>query len=83
MTNRVAKTLDSDYREIIERIRGREVVNVEETRVKVNGRQYWIWIFITLKETLVVIKDSRGSNVPKEILGEGFKRIIVTDGWKA
>jgi hypothetical protein len=40
MTNRVAKTLDSDYTAIIERIRGREVVNVDETRVKVNGRQY-------------------------------------------
>jgi hypothetical protein len=58
-------------------------VNVDETGVKVNGRQYWIWIFITPKETLAVIKDSKGSNVPKEILGEGFKGIIVTDGWKA
>jgi transposase-like protein len=75
--------LDSDYREIIERIRGREVVNVKETGVKVNGRRYWIWVFITLKETLEVIRDSRGSNIPKEILGEGFKRIIVTDEWKA
>jgi transposase len=37
MTNRVAKTLDSDYREIIERIRDRKVVNVDETGVKVNG----------------------------------------------
>jgi hypothetical protein len=30
-----------------------------------------------------VIKDSRGSNVPKEVLGESFKGIIVTDEWKA
>jgi hypothetical protein len=37
-------------------------------------------IYYSKKKMLVVIKDSRGNDVPKETLGEDFQGIIVTDG---
>lgn len=82
ITNRTAQALSLDWRKILKRLRRRKAVNVDETGIKVNGRQYWIWIFTTNKETLVAIRKSRGVDVPKEILGKNFKGIIVTDGWR-
>jgi hypothetical protein len=59
MTNRVAKTLGSDSREIIERIRSKEVVNVDKTGIKVNKSSIG-YRDLLFKKMLVVIKDSRG-----------------------
>ena len=81
ITNRTAQAL-SLWIKIAKRLRKRKAVNVDETGIKVNGKKYWIWIFTTKKETLVAIRKSRGCDVPKEILGENFKGIIISDGWR-
>ena len=68
---------------ILRRIRSAEVVYVDETGARVDGRRYWIWVFTTLTDTLVAIRKSRGKKVLKEVLGDDFKGVIVCDGWKS
>jgi len=80
---RAAMWLRPEYKRILQRIRTADVVYTDETGLKVDGRQYWIWVFTTMAETLVAIRKSRGKKVLKEILGEGFKGFIVCDGWKS
>jgi transposase len=83
VTRRVAWWLRPEYMRILRRIRSAEVVYVDETGARVDGRRYWIWVFTTLTDTLVAIRKSRGKKVLKEVLGKDFRGVIVCDGWKS
>src|SRR5699024_11572138 len=60
-----------------------DVVHVDETGIKRDGEQAWIWTFTTENHTLYAVRESRGSDVPAEVLGEDFAGTDVCDGWKA
>jgi len=81
--SRVAYWLRPEYDRIQQRIRHAETVYTDETGIKVDGKQHWIWAFTTDSETLVAIRRSRGKKVLTEILGEDFKGTLVCDGWKS
>jgi transposase len=83
ITRRVACWLRPEYDRIQQRIRRAEAVYTDETGIKVDGKQHWIWAFTTDSETLVAIRRSRGKKVLREILGEDFKGTLVCDGWKS
>ena len=83
ITRRVSGWLRPEYMRILRRIRSAPVVYVDETGVKVDGVLHWMWVFTTGCETLNVVRKSRGKKVLEEILGTGFKGVIVCDGWRA
>jgi transposase len=83
VTNRVALWLRPEYERIHERIRFAPVVYVDETGARVDGRRYWIWVFTTSTDTLIVVRRSRGKRVLEEVLGKGYRGVIVCDGWKS
>ena len=83
ITRRVAGWLRPEYARIQRRIRAADVVYVDETGVKVDGVLHWMWVFTTGCDTLMVVRKSRGKRVLEEILGTGFKGVIVCDGWRA
>lgn len=83
VTRRVSDALRGEYEGIKERIRKVKVVYVDETGIRVNGRRYWIWVFTTNRDTLVVVRHSRGKKVLKEVLGRKFRGIIVCDGHRS
>jgi hypothetical protein len=59
-------------------------VHIDETGIKINGEKYWLWIFRTNDNyVLVVIRKSRGRKVLDEILGPEWDKPIIVDGWKA
>lgn len=82
LTRRASDAVRSEYEEILGRIRGVEVLYVDETSIRVQGKKYWIWAFTTPAETFVVIRKSRGMKVLMEVLTRRFTGIIVCDGWK-
>jgi hypothetical protein len=59
------------------------VVHIDETGIKRDGEQAWIWTFQTVQHTLYAVRESRGSDVPAEVLGEDFAGTVVCDGWTA
>ncbi|MBL7169899.1 MAG: IS66 family transposase [Candidatus Aenigmarchaeota archaeon] len=81
-TKRVSDKLETTYNQIIFRVRVSKYVYADETSLKVSGKNYWIWIFVTATETLAVIRKSRGGNVLEEILGKNYGGILICDGWK-
>ena len=83
ITRRVSGWLRPEYEGILRRIRAADVVYVDETGAKVDGRRFWIWVFTTSTDTLVAIRRSRGKKVLKEVLGKSFRGVIVCDGWKS
>jgi len=59
------------------------VVHIDETGIKRDGEQAWIWTFRTSQHTLYAVRESRGSDVPAEVLGEDFAGTVICDGWTA
>ncbi|MCX6665423.1 MAG: IS66 family transposase [Euryarchaeota archaeon] len=81
---RVGDVCKISYEKSIEQIRNAAWVHIDETGVKINGEKFWLWIFRTNNnEILVVIHKSRGRTVLNEILGPDWDKPIVVDGWKA
>lgn len=83
INNRVANKIKPEYLLIVGRIRKSKFVHIDETGLRVNGVKYWIWVFTTNNDTLIVIRPSRGKNVLYEILGKTYKGIIICDGHKS
>jgi transposase len=83
ITRRVSQYLRPEYFAILASIRAARIVNVDETGVKVDGKRYWLWTFVTSKETLFVIYKSRGKKVLDEVLGKYFEGYLGCDGWKS
>lgn len=82
ITRRAADAVQAVYEAILNRIRGAQILYVDETSIDVQGEKYWTWAFTTPYETFYVIRKSRGTKVLKEILTRKFTGIIVCDGWK-
>lgn len=83
VNSRVTRALEEDYAAIIQRIRHARVIHVDETGFRVAGVNYWLWVFTTENETLLVIRPSRAKKVLQEVLGSDFEGFIVCDGNKA
>jgi transposase len=82
-TRRTSDSLIDVYNMILDRIRGADVVHIDETSLKVDGKNYWIWVFATKTETFYVVRKSRATKVLEEVLTRRFRGIVVCDGWKA
>jgi transposase len=82
-TRRTSDSLIGVYNMILDRIRDADVVHIDETSLKVDGKNYWIWVFTTDNETFYAVRKSRGTKVLEEILTRRFRGIVVCDGWKA
>lgn len=81
---RVGSACKKDYEEKVQKIRSAKWRYIDETGIKVNGENWWLWIFRTdTNETLVVIRKSRGTKVLEEILGLGHNGANIADGWRA
>ena len=83
MTSRAASSLRGAHNGIVMRIRSSQSVHVDETGFYLNGKRIWCWIFVTDKDVLFVIRDSRGSGVPIQILGKDYRGTVVCDCFSA
>ena len=82
-TERAARAGRCEYEQIRHQIKQADVVHVDETGIKRDGEQAWLWTFRTDEHTLYAVRESRGSDVPAEVLGEDFAGTVVCDGWTA
>ena len=82
-TQRVSQYLTPQYEGVVAQVRAAPVVNVDETSVKVDGKNYWIWVFVAAACTLLVIRKSRGKKVLEQVLGKEFSGFIGCDGWSS
>ena len=78
---RVGSACKNDYEDKIQKIRSAKWRYIDETGIKINGENWWLWIFRTdTNETLVVIRKSRGKKVLEEILGKEPEGANSADG---
>lgn len=83
LCERVADVARTEYEDVKSDIQSAEILYADETPHSVGDSKYWLWAFTTGDETLFTFRDTRGSVVLEEVLGEEFSGIIVCDGHRA
>lgn len=80
---RISKIMFDVYAEILEDIKKSGILQADETGWRVNGKNWWLWVFGTKDSAFYTIDKSRGKDVVRRILGEIFIGVLVVDGWNA
>src|SRR3989344_4087965 len=79
----LSEALGDYYSELKKRIKEALVKNIDETSWRINGKNYWLWIFINKEVALYVVRKRRSSKVPIEILGNQEGKTIISDRYSA
>ncbi|MFH1106899.1 MAG: IS66 family transposase [Candidatus Micrarchaeota archaeon] len=80
---RASQAAEGEYEQLKQKIRVARIVYVDETSFSVLGAKWWVWVFRSDTDLLIVIRHDRGNPVVKEVLGVAFSGIVVCDGWRA
>src|SRR5205807_7437368 len=80
---KVSSALDEPYEEILVRLPGEAVLNVDETGHKENGERWWTWCFRASLYTLFKIDPRRSADVLIEVLGREFEGVLGCDYFSA
>ena len=80
---RAAKAGEFEYATLKSKIKAAKLLYIDETSFRVLGLNWWVWVFRSDTDLLLVIRNSRGSNVLEEILGRDYAGIVVCDCWRA
>lgn len=60
-----------------------KVAHLDETHWRQGDKGAWLWVAVTTWVTVFVVRLSRGGHVARELLGETFAGILVTDRYSA
>lgn len=80
---RVRGAIDQAVEEARRFVAEQPVVHMDETGWKVRTKKAWLWTAVTSSVVVFAVRFSRGSKVVKEMLGEFFGGILVSDRWSA
>jgi transposase-like protein len=83
MVAEVARRFGPAYKRLIKLMRQQAALHVDETGWRVDGHNHWLWIFVNEVVSLYVLSRSRGSKVPKALLGDTFEGVIISDFFSA
>jgi transposase len=80
---KVSRSLEVPYNELLDRLPLETIVNVDETGHKENGDKFWTWVFKADLYVLFKIDKSRGSKVLIDVLGKEFNGVLGCDYFSA
>lgn len=83
VVNRSADMLRPANKEIFSALRDQTVLNADETGWPVANKSAYVWGFFNTSLAYFHADKSRGSKVPKAILGENFKGTVLCDFYAA
>jgi transposase len=64
-------------------VQAQRLAHLDETSWRQGVKRAWLWVAVTSLVTVFVIRLSRGGQVARELLGERFGGILVTDRYSA
>jgi transposase len=82
LLQRATRKCEPEYEKLKIGVKNSKSVNGDETSQKVQGRRWWNWVFATLNTVLFLLRNTRGQEPIKEVLGEDYKGVLGCDGWK-
>jgi transposase len=80
---KLARSAQPIYVNLLEAIRQCSVVNADETGWRIGTLSAWLWVFTNRDLTVYTIRANRSSDVVLDILGQQFSGILTSDGFLA
>jgi len=80
--SKVAAAFGKRYGQLIEELKTEHNIHGDETSWRINGKNHWLWAFVGRWTVIYEIDKSRGSSVPKRVLGD-YNGNITSDSWPA
>ncbi len=81
--DQVSQALARPFEEALEHAQQSAVAHADETGWRENKKKAWLWVCVTALVTVFLVRAGRGKRAAKELLGEGFRGILITDRWAA
>lgn len=79
LEQRTAEAIAQPVSEAHEHLRNAPVVNADETSWREAKKKAWMWLAATATAAVFIIRDNRGGVVARELLGESFEGLLVSD----
>ena len=79
---RAALYYETTYKQILDRLAHGDLVHVDETKVRLQGREGFVWVFASFENVAYVYSDTREAVTPQSVLAE-FRGVMVTDFYSA
>ena len=83
MVSEVARLFGPAYARLLRLMRQQAALHIDETGWRIDGTNHWLWVFVNDVVALYVVSRSRGSKVPKALLGPDFDGVAVSDFFSA
>lgn len=83
IVERAGKAAQQEAEAIAERVRQSKVIGSDETSARVQGENWWQWVFVGENCEYHLIEPSRGYDVIEKFMGECAAEVWVCDCWKA
>jgi hypothetical protein len=80
---RLADLARPTYDLLLDALRRAQVVHADETGWRIGRINAWLWVFSSKDVTIYTIRQSRGHDVPEEMLGPDFDGYLIVDGLKS
>jgi transposase len=80
---RAESLFGKNHAAIVALIQDAAAVYADETGWRMDGKNWWLWVFVTKTGTQFVLEDTRGRGVPAAVLGNKEDRVIISDGYAA
>jgi transposase len=83
MVQRAGQAVQAAAEAIWEQVRRSAIIGSDETSVRVLGKNWWQWVFVSQSGEYHLIVPSRGYDVIESFMGECEADVWVCDCWKA
>lgn len=83
MVAEVARLFGPAYARLMSLMRQQAAIHIDETGWRIDGTNHWLWVFVNDVVALYVVSRSRGSKIPKALLGPDFDGVAISDFFSA
>jgi predicted RecB family nuclease len=80
--SRAAQIYEDTYKQILARLAHGNLIHADETKIRLQGRDAFVWVFASLEDVAYVHCETREAATPKSLLAN-FGGVLVTDFYPA
>jgi transposase len=77
----VARALGQPYAEAAQAVKQAQVVNADETGMRVARHKAWLWVAVAELATVFLVAPHRNGEAAQALLGNEFERVLGADRW--
>jgi transposase len=76
-----SEALQVPVAQVVAAIKNSEIAHADETGWYEHGKRAWLWVALNTSLAVFLVRNSRGAVVAKELLGDAFAGLLVSDRW--